>query len=266
MDRSDRVPPTRSSARYTASFFGAFRVTIDNQVIGDQTRRNRSILLLKWFLLNPGRQIGTDELCALFWPGRRKESAVNNLQVSLNHLRRVLEPRIRTRGSSTFIRRSGRYNYYRFDHRDLWWPDAWDVRDLSVAARNADRHGEQNSALSLYEQVADYYRLSFLPEDVYEDIFAPYRQEHDLANVQCLNRLMQLRLQTSQLPKALFCATELLRIDPYSRDAVKTIVEVRAQQGDIAGAVRQLDDFFHTLECDMGIAPGKELINLRNSL
>jgi DNA-binding SARP family transcriptional activator len=261
MDRSDRVPPTRSSARYTASFFGAFRVTIDNQVIGDQTRRNRSILLLKWFLLNPGRQIGTDELCALFWPGRRKESAVNNLQVSLNHLRRVLDPRIRTRGSSTFIRRSGRYNYYRFDHRDLWWTDAWDVRDLSVAARNADRHGEQNSALSLYEQVADYCRLSFLPEDVYEDIFAPYRQEHDLANVQCLNHLMQLRLQTSQLPKA-----ELLRIDPYSRDAVKTIVEVRAQQGDIAGAVRQLDDFFHTLECDMGIAPGKELINLRNSL
>src|SRR5205807_3970182 len=117
-------------ARYTASFFGSFRVTIDDQLIGDQNRRKRSIHLLKWFLLNPGRQISTDELCTLFWPGRGKESAVNNLQVNLNHLRRVLEPRIRTRGASTFIHRSGKYNYYRFDHRDLWWTDAWDVRDL----------------------------------------------------------------------------------------------------------------------------------------
>ena len=221
--------------------------------------------LLKWFLLNPGRRVSTEDLCALFWPGRRKKSATNNLHVNLNHLRHALEPSLPPGFSSTFIRSSQR-NYYWFDPGNSWWTDILEVQALSATAGDADRRGETTRAIALYDQVVGYYRLTFLPEDVYEDAFTPYRQEHDLAHAHYLNRLMQLHLRTCQLPKALSCAMDMMCIDPYCREAVKTIVKVHTRQGNIAGAVRQLDNFFRTLEHDIGITPDNELLALRDSL
>lgn len=223
------------------------------------------MLLLKWFLLNPAQRISADELCTLFWPGRRKKSAINNLHVNLNYLRRVLEPSLPSGGSSKFIHRS-QQNHYWFEPMDLWWTDIVEVQTISSAARDADRSGSTYSAISLYDQAAGYYRLTFLPEDVYQDAFAPYRQKQDIAHAQCLNRLMQLHLRTCQLPKALACAMDLMHIDPYNGDAVKTIVQVHKRQGNITGAIRQLDHFFQTLEDDMQIAPDSELLALRESL
>jgi DNA-binding SARP family transcriptional activator len=263
---SRRALSSPCAARYTAWFFGPFRVALgDNQLIGELSRRNQAARLLKWFLLNPARRVSAENLCTLFWLGRRKESAINNLHVNLNHLRRVLEPGLPPGSSSTFIHRS-QNNYYWFDPGNLWWADIHEVQALSAAAEAADRSGGTARAIALYDQVADYYRLTFLPEDVYEDAFAPYRQEHDLAYAQCLNRLMQLRLRASQLPKALSCAMDILCIDPYNRDAVKTIVKVHTRQGNIVGAICQLDNFFQTLKRDMGITPDSELLALRRSL
>jgi DNA-binding SARP family transcriptional activator len=263
---SRRALPSQCAARYTASFFGPFRVALDdNQLIGELSRRNRAALLLKWFLLNPARRVSPENLCALFWLGRRKESAINNLHVNLNHLRRVLEPELPPGCPSTFIHRS-QNNYYWFDPRDLWWADIDEVRTLFAVAEDADRRGETTRAIALYDRAVDYYRLTFLPEDIYEDAFASYRQEHDLAYAQCLNRLMQLRLRASHLTKALSCAMDMMCIDPYNRDAMKTIIKVHARQGNIVGAICQLDNFLRTLKHDMGIAPDSELLALRKSL
>lgn len=262
---SQGASPSLHAVRYSAYYFGSFRVTLDGNNISELGRRNRAALLLKWFLLNPARRVSAEDLCALFWPDRRKESAINNLHVSLNHLRRILEPGISRGSSSSFIRR-GQRNYYWFDPVNLWWTDVLEVRSLCAAARDAELNGETVKAISLYSQAADYYRLTFLPEDVYEDAFSSYRQEHELAHVQCLNHLMQLHLRSSQLPKALSFAMDILCMDPYSCDAVKTIVEVYALQGNIAGAIRQLDNFFRTLKNDMGLAPDNELLELRDSL
>lgn len=257
--------PLRSNAPYTASFFGTFQVKLNSHLVTDLDRRNRAMQLLKFFLLNPEQRISKEDLCLLFWPDRPKESAVNNLHVNMNHLRRVLEPWLPPGHSSTFIRR-GQPNYYWFEPSNLWWTDILEVQGLTEGARRADQRGETAQAISLYSQAADYYRLAFLPEDVYEDAFAPHRQEHDLAQVHCLNRLMQLYLCVSQLPKALSCAVDVMSIDPYNSDAVKTMVKVHMRQGNIASAVRQLDDFFHTFEHDMGVEPDNELLALRDSL
>lgn len=257
--------PFGRTAQYTAWFFGPFRVILDGRPRSGSGQRKNVMQLLKWFLLNPAQSVSRDDLCAMFWPGHEKESAIKCLHVSLHYLRQLLEPESSAGTQSTFICRN-RDNYYWFDCRDLWWTDVLEVRSLFAAAMDADRKEEDARAISLYVQLLGYYRLTFLPEDIYEDAFASYRHEHDIAYARSLNRLMRLYLRSGQLASALSCALDAAGTDPYSHEAVKTIVQVHARQGDIAGAVGQLDDFFRTLERDMGTTPDDELVALRGAL
>ena len=174
------IPP-KHNARYEASLFGPFRITLNGRPLGEPTwRRNRARTLLKWFLINPSEPFSEEQLCTFFWPDRSREKAANNLHVTLHYLRHVLEPGLAPRCPSTFVRRNER-KYYWFDPKDLWWTDVLEVRALSTAAKEARRKGQTANAIALYERSIAYYRLTFLPEDVYEDVFSTHRFEHDIA-------------------------------------------------------------------------------------
>jgi DNA-binding SARP family transcriptional activator len=108
--------------------------------------------------------------------------------------------------------------------------------------------------------------MTFLPEDIYEDIFSPYRRRHDCVHTQLIEHMTQLYIQANQLDDALSCALNILSINPYSEEAVNTIVHIHMQQGNTIGAIRQLEDFGSFLKKDLGIEPGKELLTLRSSI
>lgn len=257
---------SQSHARYKAYFFGPFRITRDEQPLGEPTwRRNKAKALLKWFLLNPGDLFSIDQLSSLFWPDIAGKIAVSNLHVTLYYLRHVLEPELTAGCHSTFIRRN-RHNYYWFDLHNVWWTDIFAVLHLSTSAKEAEGKGELSKAIALYSQLISYYSLIFLPEDIYEDIFSPYRRQHDYAYTQALERLMQLYIRVGQLDDALSCALHMLSMDPYSENAVKTMVSIHLQQGNTTGAIRQLDAFQQCLREELGIEMGKELFTLRNSI
>src|SRR5437660_4294657 len=146
-----------SRARYKAYFFGPFRVTRDDQPLGEPTwRRNKAKALLKWFLLNPGDLFSMEQLSKLFWPGITRGVAASNLHVTFHYLRHVLEPELASGSPSTFIRRN-RHNYYWFDLHDVWWTDVFDVQDLSTSAKEAERRGELFQAIELSSQLISYY-------------------------------------------------------------------------------------------------------------
>lgn len=258
--------PCRAYARYKASFFGPFRVMRDEQPLGEPTwRRNKAKALLKWFLLNPGDLFSVEQLSKLFWPEITPKVAASNLHVTLHNLRHVLEPNLASGSPSTFIRRN-RYNYYWFDLNDMWWTDIFDVQYLSASAKEAEHKLEIPRAIALYCQLITYYSLTFLPEDIYEDIFSPYRRQHEYAYTQLLEHLMLLYIQANRFDDALSCALRTLAVAPYNENAVKTMVHVHLHQGNTTGALRQLDEFENVLREDMGIEPGKELLTLRSSI
>lgn len=261
-----RGSPSRSAARYEASFFGPFFITRDGRPLEESAwRRNTALMLLKWFLLNPAERFSTQELCAMFWPTSTLKSAANSLHVTLHHLRHALEPELPPGCPSTFIRHDKR-KYYRFDLRDLWWTDVLEVQALSAAARDADSNGPTAVAIALYNQLVAYYRRTFLPEDVYEDFFSPYRHQHELAYAQALKHLMRLYLRDGSFSAALSCALHVLDTDPYNEDAVRTIVQVYLRQGYVTGAVTQLDDFLQVLKHDLDLEPSNELLALRDTI
>lgn len=258
--------PSLVSAHYKAYFFGPFRVIHAEQPLGEPTwRRNKAKALLKWFLLNPGDLFSVEQLSKLFWPGTHSQVAASNLHVTLHYLRHVLEPTLTSGRPSTFIRRN-RHNYYWFDLHDDWWTDVADVRYLSMQAKEAEQHGELAQAFALYGQLVAYYKLTFLPEDIYEDVFSSHRRQHEYTAIQLLEHLMQLSTTMERFDEALSCALHTLSIDPYNEKAVKTLVHVHLRQGNTTGALRQLDEFEQMLHQEMGIEPGQEIIALRRSI
>jgi DNA-binding SARP family transcriptional activator len=257
---------SQSHARYKAYFFGPFRITLDEQPLGEPTwRRNKAKALLKWFLLNPGELFSIDQLSRLFWSDSTGKVAASNVHVALHYLRRVLEAELAPGGASTFIRHN-RHNYYWFDLHDVWWTDVFDVQHISTLAQQAERDGKLSRAIEFSRQLLAYYSLTFLPEDIYEDIFSPYRRQHDYAHTQLLIHLVQLYTQASQLDDAFSCALDILSMDPYSEDAVKMLVQIHLLEGNTTGAIRQLDAFQGFLKEDLGIEPGKELLTLRRRI
>src|SRR5579875_985292 len=226
---------------------------------------NKAKMLLKWFLLNSGDLFSVEQLGNLLWPNVSMKTAVANLHVTIHYLRHVLEPELPPSHSSTFIRRN-RHNYYWFEFNDVWWTDVLDIQYLSTLRKEAERSGDISRAIALSNQLVSYYSLEFLPEDIYEDIFLPYRRQHDYAYTQLLEHLMQLYTQTNQFGDALSCALRILAVDPYNENAVKTMVHTYVLQGNTISALRQLDDFQRFLKEDMGIEPGKEILALRNTI
>ncbi|HEY0752538.1 MAG TPA: BTAD domain-containing putative transcriptional regulator [Ktedonobacteraceae bacterium] len=256
----------RSSARYQARFFGLFRVTLDQQPLGEPGwRRNKARTLLKWFLLNPGDLFEIGQLARLLWPQATASSAVSNLHVTIHYLRHMLEPELATGRPSTFIRRN-RHNYYWFELNDAWWTDALDAHSLRSRFKEAAQVGEISQATALANQLLAYYELKFLPEDVYEDLFASFRRQHEYAHLQLLEQLIESCAVAEHYDDALSYALRMRVLDPYSEIAVRTIAHIHLLQGNTTAAIRQIDTFQRFLKQDMGVDPGEELLSMRHDI
>ncbi|GLF93011.1 AfsR/SARP family transcriptional regulator [Streptomyces yaizuensis] len=217
--------------------------------------------LLKWFLLNPGQKFRDIELSEVLWPGRAGNRA-NGLHVTQHSLRRILEPELPSRRPSRFIR-SDPHGHYWFDPSDCWWTDTDEVALLSASACAARRAGDARAATASYERLLAHYEQGFLPEEVYRDAFASFRAAHERGHEDTLIQLLRLHREAGHLYEVLTCATRILDRDPYSEEAATSVAEIHLEQGSPTGAMVQLEQFVRTLREDLGVAPGPELLALR---
>lgn len=254
------------SRRYQAFFFGPFRVVRDEHLLGESAwRRNKAKTLLKWFLLNPGQYFSADQLNNLCWPGVEQEIASKNLHVTIHYLRHILEPDLGPGQKSRFLRRN-RHNFYWFDLSESWWLDILDIEQLSTRAQEAELRGNLLAAIECYHKLIDYFTVGFLPEEVYEDTFSTYRRQYDYAHAQVLEKVMHLCTQAHMLDHVLTYSLQALSVDPYCETAVKALVGVYIEQGNITGALHTLDTFHDLVHRDLGITPSQEIGLLRDHI
>jgi DNA-binding SARP family transcriptional activator len=251
---------------YRGYFFGQFRIFHQERPLGELVRRrNKAGMLLKWFLLNPGKLGSADEFIDLFWPEVSSKTALGNFHVTMHYLRRMLEPALKERQESAFIRRKPN-NFYWFQVNENWWTDTGNVQNLFDRARKYELLGEDTKAAFYYRQVANYCSLGFLPEDTSEDWLLPYRQLYEHIYSQVLMRLIQLYTQRNDLEEVLEYAYQSLQVDPCGEMAIKAIVNVHLQRGNVLQAQRLLDTFWDSFERDLGFHPGKEFHALRERI
>lgn len=253
-------------AIYRAYLFGPFRFFCGKQSVGElMQRRNKARMILKWFLLNPGKLGSADEFIDLFWPEIPLDKALGNFHVTMHYLRRMLEPTLTARQESTFIHRKPN-NFYWFQMDENWWMDTSDLEMLLERAREYDLRGDDRRAAYYYRKVAHYCSQGFLLEDVSEDWLLPYRNRYKHIYSQVLMRLIQIHTQWNELDDVLEYAYQSITSDPYSEIAIRAIVDAHLQQGNIALAQRRLDAFWSSLHTDLGLRPNKEFYALRERI
>ncbi|WP_460530627.1 AfsR/SARP family transcriptional regulator [Flindersiella endophytica] len=218
-------------------------------------------ILLTWFLLNPGAHVESAELCDVLWPGRRLANRSNRLAVTLHYLRHLLEPDLARRQPSTFIRSDGNGRYW-FDYAECWWTDVLDAERLFAAAKTADTSGDVSAAITSYERLLDYYRQTFLPENLFDEVFDSVRAAHDVVHHTAQSRLLRLYLVRGLPHKALACALSVQDRDPYAEEAATAIAEVNLLQGNTLAARTQLAGYVRTVHRELGVDPSPTVMGL----
>jgi len=253
-------------ALFRVYLFGPFRLLHNKQSLGEPVwRRNKAKSLLKWFMLHPGELCSADQLIDLFWPDISPEAAYGNLHVTIHYLRHLLEPEAPRGQDSTYIRRHAN-NFYQFVTNDNWWADVFEVQDLFETARKLDKAGDEAKAAFYYRKIVGYCEQGFLPEDLYEECFQPYRRHHECLYLQALLRLIEIYQQRNECHEVLEYAYQALHLDPYYEPAIKAVVGVHIEQGNLSGAVRTLDEFQRFLKEELGIEPGRDIQALRKKI
>jgi DNA-binding SARP family transcriptional activator len=253
-------------ATYRGYLFGQFRLLYGKEPVGEvMRRRNKARMLLKWFLLNPGKLCSADEFIDLFWPEVSSETSLGNFHVTMHYLRHMLEPKLNTRQESTFIRRTPN-NFYWLEVDENWWTDISDIQGFLELAREYELSQNERKAAFYYRKVASYCSLGFLPEDEAESWLLPYRRHYEHMYSQALMRLVQLYMQRNEFEEVLEYAYQLLQINPYSEMATQAIVNVHWQQGNVLTAQCRLEAFWDALQRDLGLYPSKEFHDLRERI
>jgi DNA-binding SARP family transcriptional activator len=253
-------------AAYRAYFFGQFRLFHNSQPVGElEWRRNKAKTLLKWFLLNPGKLYTADQLIDLFWNDIEPDAAMRNLHVTIHYLRRLIEPSLSPRQESSFLH-SGKGGFYWFELHSSWWTDVMAIRQLYTTAKEFDQRHEYSKAMFRYRKIAHSCSLGFLPNDVAEDAFLPYRREFECIYYLVLVRLMHICLEKDELEDVLEYAYQALQLDRYCEIAIKSIVKAYIRQNKVISAIRKLDEFRSTLKEELGIEPSKEICDIRYTI
>lgn len=253
------------AAVYRAYLFGPFRVFRGAELLGQRSqRREKALVLLKWFLLNPGRPRSMDELIDLTCPAIAPDKAVSSFHVAMHCLRRMLEPDLRRGEESSYIRRSGT-NFYRFEAGNRWWTDTGEVDRLFEQGRTSDNQGDARRACFYYGQVVAHPVQRFLEDDDSQSHWvAPYRRRYEAQHMQALLRLVQIHGGRGELDESLEYAYQMLMVDPYNELAAITIVDADLECGRPAHARNRLCAFLESLTRDLGVAPSRNLLMLRD--
>ncbi len=255
--REDIVHPREHEyqAHYRAYLFGRFRLFHQHSAIEEQQhRRNKAGMLLKWFLLNPGKIGSADEFIDLFWPDVPARNALDNFHVTMHYLRRLLQPDLVARAESRFIHRRTN-NFYWFEMDETWWSDSNEVQRLFDTARQFDQQSDHHKASFYYRKIITTCSSGLLPEDITDRWLEPYRQRYKHIYIQALQRMIQLCLQRGELEDVVEYAYQILSIDPYYEPATKTIVEVYLREGNISLASRKFNDFWSFFCQSLGVGP-----------
>jgi DNA-binding SARP family transcriptional activator len=218
------------------TLLGKFEVRRDLSAVpaGAWSRRHAAALV-KLLALTPGRRLHREQVIDALWPDLAVDEAAPRLHKAAHFARRAA-------GADAIV--LGGESVSLFPDRFV----AVDVALFEAAADEALRSGDEALLRAASERCAG----DLLPEDLYEEwADAPRR------------RIRQLR---ADLLRRLRCWDAVVQLDPTDEEAHLELIRAFAARGDRHGALRQFERLDRALAGELGVAPSKEAIALRDAL
>jgi len=241
--KAGREAPAQIQLRLLGNFE---LIGLDGLPVQVPTKKNRG--LIAFLALSPAGRSTRERLSALLWGDRDEDQARSNLRQSLAVLRKELDrcgPQIlQTHDDVVGLR------------LDALFVDAGKFLRLS-----------ENSDLGSLREAADLYRGELLQDTsirdpAFEEWLAGGRRKIVNRAIAGFDRLVQLESGGA----AVEIAKRLCDLDPLREASHRLLMSAYAAVGERGLAIKQYEFCRSTLETELGVAPGRELEELRQSL
>jgi len=221
------------------TLLGTFAVTVDGRPVADSAwTRRHAAGMVKALALAPDRRLHREQLLDRLWPDDTLDEAGPKLHKAAHYARRALGV------PGALVLRDG---------HALLAPDhevSVDVAEFEELARSALAAAEPDPAL--VRRAIALHAGELLPQDRYDDWVVERRE--------------QLRLRHLDLLRLDGRWDEVLEREPSDETAHLAVMRRHAANGDRHAALRQFERLDRALRQELGVAPGREAVALRDRL
>jgi predicted ATPase/DNA-binding SARP family transcriptional activator len=228
----------------TVRLFGVPHVSFEQRPV--RFVASRTLPLFVYLLLHRDRPVARDLLAFTLWPDNSEEEARANLRRHLNRLNDAL-PRI----------------------AGVTWIDA-DKKTIGLTAGapidlDADRLEAASSGAEDPEAALDFYRGDLF-ENCDDDWLVAPRERLRAAFLELATRTAGRYRGERRYSDAIGLVGRILHVDPFREDAVRSIMTLRYESGDRAGALREFETFRRRLQAEVGAEPMHETLSLHDAI
>ena len=218
--------------------FGRPRLSLDG-VARSAGGRPKVVPLLAYLLVHRGAPVARRTIANALWPDDGEDEARANLRRHLNYLHALLPPA--AEGRPWVLAAAGA----------LRWNPACDFSlDVDEFERLAAMPQRLADAVALY--------AGDLLADAEEEWLAPERARLKTLYRAALEALVASLRAARDYAPAIAAAQRLLADDPWRDDVLRTLMRLRHEAGDRAGALQEYERFARVLRDELGTEPMAE--------
>jgi DNA-binding SARP family transcriptional activator len=238
------------------ALLGRPRLLLDGRDLTKQIG-DKSLAVLVYLALETPPPIAREKLANVFWQDKTDDAARYRLRNTLWNLRRDFGQEVI--GADDF--------------------NCWISQDIQVDALTLHAGFKTSKAAALaahsspdWSALAALYRGDFLEgiavreAPAFEEWLLVERERLQLIYEEVLWRLAQAQHLAGANAEAIHTLTRLIQVDPLHERSYRALMNVQAQAGDRAAALRVYEQCAHTLAADLSIEPAIETKRLRDQI
>jgi DNA-binding SARP family transcriptional activator len=246
VDMLGRGLARRLAAHVTVEDQGRVVIQVGDRVVVGSTGVRRMALALLCFLLSrPDLSATRDQVLDALWPDQAPEIAVNSLNQTAYHLRRVFEPSYSADTSPGYLHHDS----------DVLWLDPELVDSRSARSRAAIRLAETDPSPENVEHLSQTYRGRFALDFEYEDWAGPYRDSMHATYLEIIERAVSADTNMGALDRAIRLARRALDADPKAEQMQLSLVRLYIRTDSQSAAAELYAHYAAAFRNDLGIEP-----------
>jgi DNA-binding SARP family transcriptional activator len=211
--------------------------------------------VVRLMLVHRDELVPEDRFFDAFWRGNEPGAARRALHVALSHARRVLD-------GAEGVERSVLETSERCYRLRVEETTRVDTHEFEMSARHATA-ATNGSSLPLLEQAEKLWNGPPLPEDLYSDWSAAWRERLMDRYSEVLSALIGAYADTGDVAAETLANRKLVELDPLNEGAQRALMTVYARAGRRGDALRQYGDCERLLSDGLGVEPAAATSSLR---
>ncbi|MDL1956070.1 MAG: hypothetical protein LWW95_03315 [Candidatus Desulfofervidus auxilii] len=235
---------------------GDFEVKVGNKTIV-QWESQKAKTLLKILVTRGEKPVPIDVIMEDLWPEANWESVKENFKITLKRLRRSLEPDLPSRISSSYICLKSNCLYLDSEKVIV---DAWEFKRKAKSLQKKKMFTQDD--LKEVESIIKIYKGIFLPQDLYNEWASGEREYLRNIYIKLLEIAVSLTKNLNLYKKTIFYLELLIAEDSFNQKLYEELMNCYLEIGLYNKAIELFKNFKKLFETELGIPPGKKMIEL----